>query len=155
MRKLTLCLTAMLAFTACARMTSNEATGKTDFDVESPLKKGEDWKAGLKGMGSFTSVVGQLKANVLNDKTDARISVEGAMAGGQHPWLIHEGTCNLPGQAVGMMSEYPMITIGQDGRGTANAVLNARLSEAKDYIVMVHASQSDMATVVACGVLED
>jgi hypothetical protein len=155
MRKLTLCLTAMLAFTACARMSSNEATGKTDFDIESPLKKGEDWKAGLKGSGNFASIVGQLKANVLQDKTDARISIEGATAGGSHPWMIHEGTCNLPGQPVGMASEYPPIMIGQDGRGNANAVLNARLAEAKEYVVIVHASQSDMATVVACAKIDD
>ena len=155
MRKLTLCLTAMLAFTACARVTSNEATGKTDVDIESPLKKGEDWKAGLKGMGSFTSVVGQVKATSLEGKTDARVSLEGAVSGGSHPWMIHEGTCNLPGQGLGMMSEYPLITVGADGRGTANAMINGRLDEAKDYVVIVHASQSDMQTVVACGDLDD
>jgi hypothetical protein len=155
MRKVTLYLTAALALTACARVTANEATGKTDVDVESPLKKGEDWKAGLKGMGSFASVIGQVKATSLEGKTNATISVEGATSGGSHPWMIHEGTCNLPGAALGMASEYPLVTVGSDGKGTANATVNARLDEAKDYIVVVHASQSDLNTVVACGDLDD
>ena len=155
MRKLTLCVTALLALGACARVTANEATGKTDVDIESPLKKGEDWKAGLTGSGAFASVVGQVKATSLEGRTNATINITGATVGGSHPWMIHEGTCNLPGAALGTASEYPLVTIGSDGRGTANAQVNARLDEAKDYIVVVHASQSDMSTVVACGDLDD
>ena len=155
MRKVTLYLAAVLALGACVRTATNEATGKLDVDVESPGKKGEDWKAGLKGMGGFASVTGQVKATSLEGKTEARISIEGATVGGSHPWMIHEGTCNLPGTALGTASEYPLITIGNDGRGTAVANVMARLDEAKDYIVIVHASQSDMTTVVACGDLDD
>ena len=155
MRKLSLCLAAALALSACVKTATNEATGKVDVDIQSPTKKGEDWKAGLKGQGGFTSVIGQVKANVLEGKTQASISIEGATAGGQHPWMIHEGTCNMPGQAVGMASDYPLVTIGSDGRGTASANIMARLDEAKDYVVVLHASQSDMTTVVACGDLDD
>lgn len=155
MRKLSLCLAATLALGACVRTATNEATGKVDVDVESPTKKGEDWKAGLKGMGNFATVVGQVKANVLEGRTQATISVEGAMSGGQHPWMIHEGTCNQPGQVVGMASDYPLITVTSDGRGTASANIMARLDEAKQYIALVHASQSDLSTVVACGTLDD
>ena len=155
MRKLSLCLAAALALGACVRTATNEATGKVDVDVESPTKRGEDWKAGLKGMGGFASVVGQVKANVLEGRTQATISIEGATSGGQHPWMIHEGTCNQPGQHVGMASDYPLVSIGSDGRGTASANIMARLDEAKQYVVVVHASQSDMTTVVACGTLDD
>lgn len=155
MRTLLLCLTASLAMTACVHTSRNEATGKLDVDVESPTKKGEDWNAGLKGMGNFASVTGQVKATTLNGQLEARIAVSGATAGGQHPWMIHEGTCNLPGSPIGTMSDYPPITIGADGKGTADAKFQARLNEAKDYIVVVHASMDDMNTVVACGDLDD
>ena len=155
MRKISLCLAATLALGACVHTATNEATGKVDVDIESPTKKGEDWKAGLKGMGGFASVVGQVKANVLEGKTTANISIDNAVSGGQYPWMIHEGTCNMPGQGVGMASDYPLITIGDNGKGTASANIMARLDEAKDYVVVVHASQSDMSTVVACGDLDD
>ena len=155
MRKLSLCLAATLALGACVHTATNEATGKVDVDVESPTKKGEDWKAGLKGMGGFASVVGQVKANVLEGKTTASISIDGATSGGQYPWMIHEGTCNQPGNPVGMASDYPLVSIGADGKGHATANVMHRLDEAKDYVVVVHASQSDMQTVVACGDLDD
>ena len=155
MRKIALCLVATLALGACVRTATNEATGKVDVDVESPTKRGEDWKAALKGMGSYASVVGQVKANVVEGRTTASVSLEGATNGGQHPWMIHEGSCNMPGAAVGMASDYPLISVGADGRGSANANLPARLDEAKDYVVVVHASQSDLQTVVACGDLDD
>jgi hypothetical protein len=154
-RMMTLGLAAAVALSACARVQANEATGQTDVDIESPLKKGEDWKGALKGMGNFTTVVGQVKATSVEGKTEARISIEGATAGGSHPWLIHEGSCNLPGNAIGSASDYPALTIGQDGKGNAVANLARRLDEAKDYIVIVHASASDMSTVVACGDLDD
>ena len=155
MRKLSLCLAATLALGACVHTSRNAANGNMDVDVESPMKKGEDWKGGLKGMGSYTSVVGQVKADVIEGKTNARISLDNAMSGMQHPWMIHEGTCNQPGNPVGTASDYPLIMVGADGKGTANANLMARLDEAKDYIVVVHASQSDMGTIVACGDLDD
>ena len=155
MRKLSLCLAATLALGACVHTATNEATGKVDVDVESPLKKGEDWKAGLKGMGAYTSVVGQLKANVVEGKTTASLSIDGGTSGAQYPWMIHEGTCNAPGNPVGMASDYPLISIGSDGRGSANANVMGRLDEAKEYVVVVHASQSDMNTIVACGKLDD
>lgn len=152
---LTFSLAATLALGACVHTATNEATGKVDVDIESPLKKGEDWKAGLKGMGGYASVNGQLKANVLEGKTTASINLNNAMSGGQHPWMIHEGTCNMPGNPVGMASDYPLISIGSDGRGNATANVMGRLDEAKQYVVVVHASQSDMQTVVACGQLDD
>ena len=155
MRKFTLLVAASLALTACARVTANEATGRTDVDVESPTKKGEDWSATLRGMGGFASVSGEVKATSLEGKTEARVAVKGAVAGGQHPWMIHEGSCNLPGAGVGTASDYPVITITADGSGTAVANLMHRLDEAKDYIAVVHASQSDMNTIVACGDLDD
>ena len=155
MRKLSLCLAATLALGACVHTATNEATGKVDVDVESPTKKGEDWKAGLKGMGNYASVNGQVKAQVLDGKTTASITVNDAMSGGQHPWMIHEGTCSMPGNAVGSASDYPLVVIGSDGKGNATANLMARLDEAKDYVVVVHASTSDLQTVVACGKLDD
>jgi hypothetical protein len=157
MRKLSLLFAAAttLALGACVRTATNEATGRVDVDVESPTKQGEDWSAGLRGSGAFATVVGQVKANVLEGRTSASISLDGAMAGRAHPWMIHEGSCNMPGAAVGSASDYPLITIGSDGRGNASANIPARLDEAKNYIVVVHASQSDMTTVVACGDLDD
>jgi hypothetical protein len=155
MRKITLCLAATLALGACVRTATNEATGKVDVDIESPTKRGEDWSATLRGMGGFAAVSGDAKAMVREGKTEVRVSLIGAQPGGTHPWMVHEGTCALPGAAVGDHSAYTPITIAADGRGTQTANLNARLDEAKDYIILVHVSPNDMTNIVACGDLDD
>ena len=155
MRKITLCLAAVLALGACVRTATNEATGKVDLDVESPTKQGEDWSATLRGQGGFAAVRGDAKALVRDGKTEVRVSLIGGMPGGSHPWMVHEGTCAMPGAGVGMASSYPPITIASDGRGAQTAMLDARLDEAKDYILIVHVSPNDMTNVVACGDLDD
>ena len=154
MRKMLLMLCA-LALTACVRTARDPATGNVDVDVESPTKTGEDWSARLSGMGTYSMVSGTATAKVAEGRTDATVTLTGGTPGQVHPWAIHEGKCSAMGMMVGTMSAYPDITVGANGNGQANVQLNARLDEAKDYAVAVHASHANMATVIACGDLDD
>lgn len=154
MRKMLLMLCA-LALTACVRTARDPATGNVDVDVESPTKTGEDWSARLSGMGTYSMVSGTATAKVAEGRTDATVTLTGGTPGQVHPWAIHEGKCSAMGMMVGTMSAYPDITIGANGNGQANVQLNARLDEAKDYSVAVHASHANMATIIACGDLDD
>ena len=155
MRKTTLFLAvAALAMSACVRTATNEATGRTDVDVESPTKTGEDWSADVRGTAGFAQLMGTVKAKVVEGKTNVSFTLNGGTPGASHPWMVHEGTCAAPGAPFGMASAYTALTFGSDGRATVNMTLDGRLDEAKDYIVAVHASASDM-TVVACGNLDD
>lgn len=83
------------------------------------------------------------------DSARALISLKGS-AKGLHPWHIHAGTCGAIGSVVGTMANYPLITIGQDGWGTAQAVV-AGLGSG-DHVVAVHSGTSNTATI-ACGKL--
>jgi hypothetical protein len=154
MRKMLLMLCA-LALTACVRTARDPATGNVDVDVESPTKTGEDWSARLSGMGTYSMVSGTATAKVAEGRTDATVTLTGGTPGQVHPWAIHEGKCSAMGMMVGTMSAYPDITVGANGNGQANVQLNARLDEAKDYSVAVHASHANMATIIACGDLDD
>ena len=154
MRTPTLVLLAVLAV-GCVRTSTNPVTGKTDVDIESPLKKGEDWKGTLTGMGTTTALSGNTTIAVLNGRTTATVTLNGGTPGMSYPFMIHEGTCSAPGQVVGDMSAYTPITIGQDGTGTATVTLQTQLKESTKYVLAVHASSSDMATIVACGELKD
>ena len=148
-------LLCALALSACVRTARDPATGAVDVDIESPTKSGEDWSARLSGMGSYAMMSGSASAKVAEGRTDATVTLTGGTSGQVHPWAIHEGKCSALGMMVGTMSAYPDITIGANGNGQANVQLNARLDEAKDYAVAVHASHSNMATVIACGDLDD
>jgi hypothetical protein len=154
MRRLALIATACLA-TACVHVTTDPVTGRRDIDVEQPGKKGEDWTASLTGQGATTGVTGTLTAAVLSGTTTATLNVNGATPGASHPWHIHHGTCATGGGIVGEPGGYPPLVIGDQGSGTASVQLQLQLNEAQRYHVNVHASASDMATIVACGDLKN
>lgn len=154
MRRIPL-LFAMLALSACVRSSTNPATGEVDVDVESPTKTGEDWKASFGGQGMFSAMKLNATALVASGMTDVRFGLTGGTPGQTHPWHVHEGKCGTGGPIFGDPSAYSPITVGADGNGQANAHLMARLDEAKDYHINVHASASEMATIIACGDLDD
>ncbi|MFL5576599.1 MAG: hypothetical protein ACJ79S_11590 [Gemmatimonadaceae bacterium] len=146
---------ASLATVACVRTATNPVTGKTDVDIESPGKKGEDWTTTILGKGQYSAVRGSGKALVAEGKTTVTVSLEAATAGAVYPWHVHEGTCASGGPIVGDAAAYTPLTVGNDGRAQGNAQLAVRLDEAHKYFINVHASPSDMATTVACGDLDD
>lgn len=154
MRKLILAFAAF-ATVACVRTARNEATGAVDVDIESPTKKGEDWSANLNPGPNFPGVSGSVKALVAEGATDVTVTLNGGTTGASYVWALHEGKCDAPGPIVGTMGDYPALTVANDGRATSNVRLTHRLDEAKKYTVVVHASASDMASVVACGDLAD
>jgi hypothetical protein len=90
------------------------------------------------------------------DNTLVTVVLTGLPAGGPYPWHVHEGTCETGGPIVGDPAVYPPLTVGTDGRAEANTrLINLRLSEARKYHVNVHRSPSDLATIIACGELDD
>ena len=145
----------VLALSACVRTARDPATGKVDVDVESPTKTGEDWRADLKGQSMYTSVSGHAMAKVAEGMTNVEISLQGATSGGSHPWHVHDGKCGSGGAIVGDPGAYPPLTVTADGKAQSSAHVMRRLDEAKDYHVNVHASSMDLATIVACGNLDD
>ena len=84
----------------------------------------------------------------------ARISIRGDRPGAIRPWHVHHGRCGQDGAVLGSASDYPPVKIGQDGTGTATATLKVATPAAGDYLINVHASATDLQTIVACGDLQ-
>lgn len=153
MRRLILTMAAF-AVVGCVRTHANEATGEVDVDVESPTKKGEDWNGSLSPRGG-SSITGTFKAFVADGKTTVTVNLANAMAGQRLPWHVHNGTCSNDMGIYGDASYYPVIVVANDGTASVNTVLNYTLDEAKDYFVNIHASPTNLQTIVACGDLDD
>ena len=153
MRRLILTMAAF-AFVGCVRTHANEATGEVDVDIEPPWQKGEDWNGSLSARGG-SAITGSFRAYVLEGKTQVTVNLANAMAGQRLPWHVHEGTCDRDMGIVGGASSYPVITVANDGTASSTTVLNVGLDEAKDYIINVHASPTNLQTIVACGDLDD
>jgi hypothetical protein len=145
---------AAFAVVGCVRTHANEATGEVDVDVESPTKKGEDWNGSLSPRGG-SGITGTFRATVADGKTTVSVNLANAMAGQRLPWHVHNGTCSNDMGIFGDASLYPVIVVANDGTASVNAVINYTLDEAKDYMVNVHASPTNLQTIVACGDLDD
>ena len=85
--------------------------------------------------------------------TAIQLTLSGDKPGSTRPWHLHKGTCTNDKGIVGQPSSFPPLTIGQNGRGTAKATLGEPLPDRGSYFIAVHASASDMKTIIACGPL--
>ena len=153
MRRMILTMAAF-AVVGCVRTHANEATGEVDVDIESPAKTGEDWSGSLQARGG-SGITGSFKALVNEGKTNVSVNLANAMAGQRLPWHIHQGTCDNDMGIVGDPSSYPPIVVANDGTASANTIVAVSLDEAKDYFINVHASSTNLQTIVACGDLDD
>jgi hypothetical protein len=148
---------ALLVSAACAqtpKVETDPGGGRVDVDME-PAGQVETFRAALGPVGG-SGVSGTANARDMDDATHATISIRGARSGGVHPWHIHEGKCGDPSPpVVGPAAAYPALNVGSGGTATAQAHVPVELNEARNYIVNVHASASDLGTIIACGDLND
>lgn len=147
---------AFLLTAACSRtvkVQTDPATGRTDIDVQPP-GQAEGWTGTINSVGS-SGISGNATGSTANDMTDVVLNIMGATPGATYPWHVHDGTCGSAAPIVGAASAYPPLVAGADGRATARAHLMTNLSEARNYIINVHASPSMLGTIVACGDFND
>lgn len=111
-----------------------------------PLEHGHAMLAAPSGARTPTGMV-------MVHGTAVELTLAGDQAGATRPWRIHRGTCANDQGVVGDASKFVPATIGTDGKGAAKATLDAPLTDGAAYFVAVHASASDMTTIVACGPL--
>lgn len=148
---------AAAALFACSQVPKAEvdpSSGNVDVDVEAPGHE-ETWNAALTGVAG-SGVTGTANARESGEMTHATVSITGAQTGANHPWHIHEGVCGDGGPIVGPATAYPVLSVGANGRASAQAHLaNIELNEASSYYVNVHASPANLGTIVSCGALDD
>lgn len=146
---------ALAGLTGCMGM-SNEETMMDPM----PGNMGMDmtWTANsFNAMSGYTGV--RAAARAVSNMSSTAVSV--SFAGGSpmagmthvHPWHIHAGRCGSGGPIVGDPAAYPALRPGTDGNGTASATVNVPLTMGQDYYVNIHASPSELGTIVACGQL--
>jgi|GEM_PF-1355971 hypothetical protein len=85
--------------------------------------------------------------------TVATVSLTGAKPGAVYPWHVHIGKCGMtPGGKVwGDPSAYKPLTAGSDGTASGTATISMAVPASGSYYVNIHASPSDMGTIVSCG----
>jgi hypothetical protein len=85
--------------------------------------------------------------------TVATVSITGAKPGAVYPWHVHVGKCGMtPGGKVwGDPAAYKPLTAGSDGAAKGTATISMAVPASGTYYVNIHASPTDMGTIVSCG----
>jgi hypothetical protein len=85
-------------------------------------------------------------------QTMVEVQVSGGTSGATYPWHIHTGSCS-DGMTpiVGSASLYTALGASGDGTASLSTTVPVTLDPAQPYHVNIHASPTDMGTIVACG----
>ena len=114
-----------------------------------------DWKASLFTPSELAGAL-QVRGTAQwsrsgNDASTVTVNISNATAGGVHPWHVHRGRCGENGAIVGDASSYKPIMVNGQGTGSATATLGVSLPASGEYYVNVHASASNLGTIISCG----
>ena len=133
-----------------AACTAKQDDGDIDVDPVSDVIG--NWSTNLSPQNnSGISGTATLQSRAAGSKVNVHIT--GAMNGSVHPWHVHRGTCGNDKGIVGGANEYEALTVGADGTAHGEENVPVALGEDETYFINIHKSPSDLATIVACGVL--
>ena len=145
-----LALLASLALAACGSQGSN-----TETDAAPVGFMGARWSATLAPAAGSpapeVSGTGTVMGNADSTQTRVEVSLNGATPGAALPWHLHRGTCGSDQGIVGEAGDYKQLTVGINGRANGTATLNMRMPSSGEFMINVHASPTDLGTIVACG----
>jgi hypothetical protein len=113
------------------------------------------WAATLEARPGFPAVEARVTAVRAVGSTSVEVELTGAEPNAQHPWHVHQGTCETGGGIVGDPGRYPPLRVGAGGRALEIAVIDVELVAGQSYHVNVHRAPGDMGTIVACGNLRE
>jgi hypothetical protein len=141
---------ALILLAACGGQSSN-----TDTDAAPVGFMGARWSATLTPPAGSPSAEVSGTATVMGnaDSTQTRVEValNGATPGAGLPWHLHRGTCGSDQGIVGDASDYAPLTVGINGRAAGTATLEMAMPRSGEYMINVHASPTELGTIVACG----
>jgi hypothetical protein len=85
-------------------------------------------------------------------RTLAHIEIANALKGARYPWHVHTGHCGLDQGVLATEADaYPVLKVGGNGTAKADADLRLPVPKTGQYYVDVHASPTNMQTIIACG----
>lgn len=136
-----------LAAAACAKQPTTELSTQA-YPV------GERWNATM-GTPAELAGVAQVRGNAWmarnGNETRIQVNIQNATPGGRHPWHVHLGECGNDRGIFGPADRYGIMQVNSEGRASHTITLPVALPASGMYMVNVHASAENPATIVACG----
>ncbi len=145
---------AVLTVAACNPFNRGQAVEVTTADATLNTR----WHANLASPASLAGAVqmsGSASMAPHSDGTRTVVTLDMANAspGGMHPWEMRRGHCGASTDygVFGSADAYKTLKVDSDGRAKGEATIDRQTPGTGDYFVVVHASESNRSTVVACG----
>ena len=110
------------------------------------------YMANLAAMGGSTVHGTAMIHSAASGQQTVELQISGGTPGATYPWHIHTGSCaDGMTPVVGDGRAYTALGTSGDGTASLTTTLPVTLSADQRYHVNVHASPTDMGTIVACG----
>ncbi len=148
-----------LALAAAAGCAPTYTTAGTSGETPAPSASSSadmagmvHYSANLAAMNGST-VHGTAMVHSMNaGQETVEVQISGGTPGATYPWHIHTGSCS-DGMTpiVGNGSLYTALGTSGDGTAAVTTTIPITLDQTQRYHVNVHASPTDMGTIVACG----
>jgi hypothetical protein len=121
---------------------------------DSKLAPGAQWTATVV-QTTASAIHGTVTFVRTEPQTQTRVifALSDGIANSVLPWHVHYGVCGNDKVIVGQPANYPPLVIDQSGQVRAVALLPVELTTKSTYVVHLHASPTDMHTVIACAPL--
>jgi hypothetical protein len=122
--------------------------------LDHSLESGAQWTAtivptsGSALHGTVTFVRTQPRS-----QTRTIFALNGGLANNVVPWHVHYGVCGNDRLIVGEPANYPPLVLGRNGSVNAVSNVPVELTDNATYVIHLHASPTDIHTVIACAAL--
>ena len=146
----------VLAAAACApTYTTGGSSGETPAPSTSTagdMAGMTHYSANLAAMNGSTVHGTAMVHSMTPGQQTVELQVSGATAGATYPWHIHSGSCaDGMTPVVGSPALYTALGTSGDGTASLTATIPVTLDPTQRYHVNIHASPTNMGTIVACG----
>lgn len=119
---------------------------------------GSQWNATLSSPAAMAGVV-QMTGTVTmapsadSTRTVITMNLANASPGGVHPWEVRSGECGAASSSttLGSRDAYQPLEVDDDGRASQTVTVDTRIPTTGRYSAVIHASEANRRTVVACG----
>lgn len=121
---------------------------------DNSLVPGAEWTATIVPT-TRSAIHGTVKFVRTDPPTQTRVIVtlSDGTSNAVRPWHVHFGVCGNDQMIVGKPADYPPLVMSGQGSVTAIAQIPVELVNGTRYVVHLHASPSEMKTVIACAPL--
>ena len=112
------------------------------------------WEGQLTPLTPQDRASGSVAAVANSGQTQTSIQILGGQPGRSYAWRITTGSCAAPGDVVGGLAVYPVLTPGEEGTASAETILSRQLASDGSHAAWLYVQgPGGGETRVACGAL--